>query len=257
MKPSIILLATAAILASGACNAKNGGNAATGNAVESTAVEAVKPPANGDWSTVTVATSAGGFRMGNPDAKVKLIEYGSMTCPHCASFSKAGFEPLADNYVKSGKVSFEFRNYVRDPFDIAASLIARCNGSKSFFPLTEALYKDQQDWVGKIQAAPEAQINGLQNLPPDKQFVEIAKIADLQQWAAMRGVPAAKSGKCLTDQGAVDQLVQMNSDATTQFPKFQGTPTFIINGSMVELGPVTEAQVWSALETKIKEALGG
>jgi protein-disulfide isomerase len=180
-----------------------------------------------------------------------------MTCPHCASFSKAGFEPLTNNYVKSGKVSFEFRNYVRDPFDIAASLIARCNGSKSFFPLTEALYKDQMDWVGKIQAAPEAQINGLQNLPPDKQFVEIAKIADLQQWAAMRGVPTAKSTTCLTDQGAVDQLVQMNSDATNQFPQFQGTPTFIINGKMVELGPVTEAQVWSALEAKIKEALGG
>jgi protein-disulfide isomerase len=195
--------------------------------------------------------------MGNPDAKVKLVEYGSMTCPHCASFSKAGYEPLVNTYVKGGKVSYEFRNYVRDPFDIAASLIARCNGSKSFFPLTEALYKDQLDWVGKIQAAPEAQINGLQNLPPDKQFVEIAKIADLQQWAAMRGVPTAKSAKCLTDQGAVDQLVQMNSDATNQFPQFQGTPTFIINGKQVELGPVTEAQVWSSLETKIKEALGG
>jgi protein-disulfide isomerase len=257
MKPSTILLATAAILASAACNAKNGGNAATGDAAESRAIETVKPPANGDWSTVTVATSAGGFRMGNPDAKVKLVEYGSMTCPHCASFSKAGYEPLVNTYVKGGKVSYEFRNYVRDPFDIAASLIARCNGSKSFFPLTEALYKDQLDWVGKIQAAPEAQINGLQNLPPDKQFVEIAKIADLQQWAAMRGVPTAKSAKCLTDQGAVDQLVQMNSDATNQFPQFQGTPTFIINGKQVELGPVTEAQVWSSLETKIKEALGG
>jgi protein-disulfide isomerase len=257
MKPSHILLATAAILASGACNAKNGGNAATGDAAESKAVEAVKPPANGDWSTVTVASSAGGFLMGNPDAKVKLIEYGSMTCPHCRSFSETGFQPLVQNYVKSGKVSYEFRNYVRDPFDIAASLIARCNGSKSFFPLTEALYKDQPDWIAKIQAAPEAQLNSLQSLPPEKQFVEIAKIADLQQWAAMRGVPTAKSTQCLTDQPKVDQLVQMNSDATSSFPDMPGTPTFIINGKMVDLGPVTEAQVWSALESKIKAALGG
>lgn len=257
MKPSTILLATAAILASGACNAKNGGNAATGNAAESTAVETVKPPANGDWSTVAVATSAGGFRMGNPDAKVKLIEYGSMTCPHCRSFSETGFQPLVQNYVKDGKVSYEFRNYVRDPFDIAASLIARCNGSKSFFPLTEALYKDQPDWIAKIQAAPEAELNGLQNLPPNQQFMEVAKLAGLQQWGAMRGVPTTKSTQCLTDQAKVDQLVQMNSDATTTFPDMPGTPTFIINGKMVELGPVTEAQVWSALETKIKEALGG
>jgi protein-disulfide isomerase len=257
MKPSYILMATAAILASGACNAKNGGNAAAGNATESTSAEAVKPPANGDWSTVTVATTAGGFRMGNPDAKVKLIEYGSMTCPHCRSFSETGFQPLTQNYVKSGKVNYEFRNYVRDPFDIAASLIARCNGSKSFFPLTEALYKEQPDWVGKIQAAPEAQLNGLQNLPPDKQFIEVARLAGLQQWAAMRGVPAAKSTQCLTDQAKVNQLVQMNSDATTSFPDMPGTPTFIINGKMVDLGPVTEAQVWSALEAKIKAALGG
>jgi protein-disulfide isomerase len=257
MKPSHILLATAAILASGACNAKNGDNSASGNAAESKAVETVKPPANGDWSTVTVATSAGGFRMGNPDAKVKLVEYGSMTCPHCRSFSETGYQPLVQNYVKNGKVSYEFRNYVRDPFDIAASLIARCNGSKSFFALTEALYKDQPDWVAKIQAAPEAQLNGIQNLPPDKQFIEVAKLADLQQWGAMRGIPAAKSTQCLSDQPKIDQLVQMNSDATTAFPQFQGTPTFIINGKMVDLGPVTEAQVWSALETKIKGALGG
>ncbi|MGN6155612.1 MAG: thioredoxin domain-containing protein [Sphingomicrobium sp.] len=256
MKPSHVLLATAAILASGACNAKNG-DAASGNVAEATSVEAVKPPANGDWSTVVVATSAGGFRMGNPDAKVNLIEYGSMTCPHCRSFSETGYQPLVQNYVKNGKISYEFRNYVRDPFDIAASLIARCNGSKSFFPLTEALYKDQPDWVAKIQAAPESQLNALQNLPPDKQFIEISKIADLQSWAAMRGVPTAKSTQCLSDQGKVDQLVQMNSDATNQFPQFQGTPTFIINGKMVELGPVTEAQVWSALEAKIKAALGG
>lgn len=257
MKPSTILLATVAILASGACNAKNGGDAAAGNAAESTAIETVKPPADGDWSTVTVATSAGGFRMGNPDAKVKLIEFGSMTCPHCASFSKAGFEPLTNNYVKSGKVSFEFRNYVRDPFDITASLIARCNGSKSFFPLTEALYRDQEEWIAKIQAAPEQQLNGLQNLPPNQQFIEVAKLADLQQWAAMRGVPTAKSTQCLSDQSKVDQLVQMNSDATSSFPDMPGTPTFIINGKMVDLGPVTEAQVWSALESKIKAALGG
>jgi protein-disulfide isomerase len=257
MKPSHILMATAAILASGACNAKNSGSATSGNAAESTAIETVKPPANGDWSSAVVATSAGGFRMGNPDAKVKLIEYGSMTCPHCRSFSETGFQPLVQNYVKSGKVSYEFRNYVRDPFDIAASLIARCNGSKSFFPLTEGLYKDQPDWVAKIQAAPEAQLNGLQNLPPNKQFVEIAKVADLQQWGAMRGVPTAKSTQCLTDQAKIDQLVQMNSDATTTFPDMPGTPTFIINGKMVELGPVTEAQVWSALEAKIKAALGG
>ena len=58
----------------------------------------------------------------------------------------------------------------------------------------------------------------------------MAKLAGLQEWAAERGLPVAKSSQCLTDQNAVNQLVQMTSDATTQYPDFPGTPTFVING---------------------------
>ena len=256
MKRSYFLLAAAAILASSGCNAKNGSDSGA-SAADTEETVAVKPPANGDWTTVVTPTAAGGYRMGDPNAKVKLVEYGSMTCPHCAAFDQAAFEPLTQKYVKGGKISYEFRNYVRDPFDIAASLIARCNDPKSFFPLTDGLYKDQKTWVGKLQAAPQDQIAGLQNLGPDKQFVEIARLADLQKWAAMRGVPTAKSTACLTNQASVDKLVQMNSDTTSQYPDFQGTPTFVLNGKMVDLGPVTEAQVWPALESKLQAALGG
>jgi protein-disulfide isomerase len=255
MKPSYFLLAAAAILASSGCNAKNG-DAADG-AATSTPTVAVKPPTNGDWTSVVTPTTAGGFMMGNPNAKVKLVEYGSMTCPHCAAFDQQAFDPLTNNYVKPGKISYEFRNYVRDPFDISASLVARCNGAKTFFPLTNALYKEQMSWVGNLQKAPQAQVEAIQNMGPDKQFLEIAKLADLQKFAAMRGVPTAKSTACLTDQAAVDKLVQMNSDTTTQYPDFQGTPTFILNGKMVELGPVTQEQVWPALEAKLRQAIGG
>jgi protein-disulfide isomerase len=253
IKPSYIL-AVAAALASTGCNAEKANDAATS---DSASTEAVSPPADGDWTTVVVQTNAGGFRMGSPDAAVKLIEFASMTCPHCRSFDESGVGPLTDNYVKSGKVSYEFRNDVRDPFDIAASLIARCNGSKSFFPLTRALFKDQMAWIENVQEAPASQLEAVQNMGPEQQFLEIAKLADLQKWAAMRGVPTAKSNQCLTDQDEVNRLVQMNSDTTAAYPDFPGTPTFIINGKMVDLGPVTEAQVWPALESKIKAALGG
>ena len=249
MKPSHLLLATAAILASGACNAEKGGDSSA--ASSSTPVEAVQPPANGDWSEVVTETSAGGYLMGNPDAKVKLVEYGSLTCPHCREFDEKGVPKLVEQYVKPGKVSYEFRNYVRDPFDIAVSLVARCNGSKSFFPLTNALYKDQPDWIAKLQGVPQAQIEQMTNMGPEQQFLEIAKAAGIQQWAAMRGVPTAKSTQCLTNQEEVNQLVQMNSDATTTFPDMPGTPTFVINGKLVE-----QAAAWETLEPKIKEALG-
>lgn len=248
MKRSYFLLAAAALLTSGACNAEKGRDSAAGNVASE---EAVRPPANGDWSTVVAQTAQGGFRMGNPDAKVKLVEFGSMTCPHCAEFDEAGVEPLIDKYVKNGQVSFEFRNFVRDPFDIAASLIARCNGSKSFFPLTSALFEDQRTWIEKLQTLPQSELEGLTNLGPDKQFLEIAKAAGLQQWAAMRGVPTAKSSQCLADQNSVNQLVQMNSDATTEYPNFAGTPSFTINGELVE-----RTASWQALEPKIQEALG-
>ena len=248
MKRSYLLLATSAVLASAACNAQKASDSAAGS---STPIEAVKPPANGDWSTVVTQTSAGGFLMGNPDAKVKLVEFGSMTCPHCAHFEETGVPSLVEKYVKSGQVSFEFRNFVRDPFDIAVSLISRCNGSKSFFPLTTALYKAQRDWLGSFQNVPENQIQAITSMGPDKQFLEIAKVAGLQQWAAMRGVPTAKSAQCLTNQAEVNQLVQMNSDTTTQFPDMQGTPTFVINGKMVE-----NAASWELLEPKLREALG-
>lgn len=246
MKPSHLLLATAAILASAACNAEKGGESSGGS---STPIEAVKPPADGDWSTVVTQTSAGGFLMGNPDAKVKLVELGSLTCHVCADFDKS-VPQLVEKYVKTGQVGYEFRNYVRDPFDIAVSLIARCNGSASFFPLTHALFKDQTDWVGRLQTVPQEQIEALTNLGPERQFLEIAKAAGMQQWAAMRGVPTAKSTQCLTNQEAVNQLVQMNSDATSEYPEMRGTPTFLINGKMVE---VTN---WQLLEPKIQEALG-
>ncbi len=178
---------------------------------------------------------------------MKLVEYGSMTCPHCREFDEEGVQPLIDKYVKTGQVSYEFRNYVRDPYDLAAALIARCNGAKSFFPLTRAMFKDQQDWIGKLQTVPPEQQQALGGLGPDKQFLEIAKLAGFQQWAAMRGVPTAKSTTCLTNEAAVNRLVQMTSDATTQFPNFAGTPTFIINGELVE-----KTANWEALEPKLQ-----
>ena len=214
MKPTTFLACALALVAVAGCNSKQG-DAATNAPAQ---VKAVPPPKGGDWSTVVAATPAGGFMMGNPNAAVKLIEYGSLTCPHCREFDEKGVPPLIANYVKSGRVSWEFRNYVRDAFDLAASLVARCNGEKTFFPLSRALYNDQMTWVAKIQAVPPAQIEQLQNLPANQQFVELAKVAGFQDWAAARGVPVAKTNQCLANENSVNQLVQMTSDATSQFP---------------------------------------
>ena len=246
MKISHLILASAALLAT-ACNAEKGTtNTAEGPEVTAAAVPA---PNNGDWTTVVSRTPEGGFVMGNPNAKVKLVEFGSLTCPHCAAFEAEGGKALVDNYVKKGLVSWEFRNFVRDPFDMTATLLARCGGEASFFGLTRNLFADQKDWIGKIQAADPAKVQALQTLPPAQQFSTIADLGGLKQYASMRGVPRAKGEQCLANQDEVTKLVQMNTDAVTNY-NVPGTPTFLINGKVVE-----STATWDLLEPKIKEAL--
>jgi len=251
MKSTYLTLALLALLPLAACN-KAKEAAPTDSSSE--VYKPVPPPADGDWSSIVIATPAGGFMMGNPTAKVHLIEYGALTCPHCQRFDEAGVGPLIEKYVKTGKVSYEFRTFLLGALDLAPSLIARCNGPKSFFPLMRALYKDQAEWVGKVRAAPKEQLDSFANLQPNELGPAVAKLTGLPQWAAMRGVPEAKSAQCLADTKEVDRLVKLTQDATTQYPDFPGTPAFVINGKMVNLG-VPEAQVWPALEAKLKEAL--
>jgi protein-disulfide isomerase len=248
MKNLLLLLAAGALLVAGGCTKKV--NDAPAAATNSAPTVAVAPPASGDWTEAVAPTAAGGFVMGNPEAKVKLVEYGSLTCPHCAAFDKEGVPTLLANYVKNGKVSWEFRNFVRDPYDLAASLVARCNGAKSVFGLTRAIYAAQPEWVAKLQAVPPAESEATSKLPPAQQFPALAKLAGFPQFAAMRGVPVAKTEACLADTKEIDRLVQMNSDAVSQY-NVPGTPTFLINNTVVP-----DTATWELLEPKIKAALG-
>ena len=245
MRISILFLASAALLAT-ACNAEKGATNSSGPEVTAAAVPA---PNNGDWTTVVAKTPEGGFVMGNPHAKVKLVEFGSLTCPHCAEFEEQGGKALVDNYVKKGLVSWEFRNFVRDPFDMTATLLARCGGEASFFGLTRNLFADQRDWVGKIQTADQAKMQALQSMPPAQQFSTIADLGGLKQYASMRGVPRAKGEQCLANEAEINKLVQMNSDAVSTY-SIPGTPTFLINGTVVD-----KTATWELLEPRIKEAL--
>ena len=245
MKISALFLASAALLAT-ACNAEKGASNTTGPEVTAAPVPA---PNNGDWSTIVAKTPEGGFLMGNPNAKVKLVEFGSMTCPHCAEFEEQGGKALIDNYVKKGLVSWEFRNFVRDPLDMTATLLARCGGEANFFGMTRTLFHDQKNWFSKVQGADQAQLQALQSMPPAQQFSTMANLAGLKTFAAQRGVPRAKADQCLGNQAEIDQLVQMNSDAVSGF-SIPGTPAFLINGSLVE-----QTSSWETLEPKIKEAL--
>ena len=78
---------------------------------------AATAPGGRDWANVVTRTAETGYRMGNPVAPVQLVEFGSRTCPHCAAFAASGMQPLVDKYVRTGKVSYEFRDWLRDGGD--------------------------------------------------------------------------------------------------------------------------------------------
>jgi protein-disulfide isomerase len=187
--------------------------------------------------------------MGNPAAPVHLVEYGSLTCPHCKAFNDEGTPRLIADYVKPGKVSYEFRNYVRDPYDIAAALIARCDGPKDFFQLTDALYRDQPNWIAKVEALPSKLDDQLDGLPEAQQFLARARAVGLQQWGAAHGVPPDRGTHCLTDTAEVDRLVQMNQDASDKYD-IPGTPTFLVNGKVAQ-----DATTWDTLKPALDAAL--
>ncbi len=241
----MLLTATAALALAGCGD--GAANVATTNAA--TPAVSLAPGAK-DWTQTVVETPQGGFRMGNPDARVKLVEFGSMTCHVCRDFSKDASAPLENSYIKSGDVSFEFRNFVRDPYDIVVSLLARCGGPQPFFKLTEQLYTEQDAFVKRAQTMTPAQIKTMDALPVPQQFAQLAQIMELDRFVGMRGVPQAKAQACLTDQAATDRLVEATQAAGKQY-KIDGTPTFLINDK-----PVENTVQWSALEPKIKAALG-
>jgi protein-disulfide isomerase len=252
MKAKIFLTGAAAALALAGCH-KNGNNGApTAAANEKVTITQANPPPGGTWADVVNQTSAGGYMMGNPNAKVKLIEIGSLSCPHCKLFEDEGVPTLVEKYVKPGKVSWEFRPYlIHGPIDMAADLIVRCNGPKTFFPLAQALYKDQSVWVGKVETAPQDKVQQIQNLPTNQIFVAMANLLGLQDWAAARGVPQAKSNQCLSDQKMIDQEVQYSSNVNSEYPDFFGTPSFIINGKMLP----KEVASWDKLQPELDAAL--
>ena len=192
--------------------------------------------------------------MGNPAAKVKLIEYGSLTCPHCRHFDAEGVPPLIANYVRSGKVSWEFRSFLLNGYDIPATLTASCNGPATFFPMLRALYATQPDWVAKMQAIPADRLEAIRKMTPPQQFTAIGQAAGFRAFAAAHGIPAAKVGQCLGNGAAAEKLAKGTSDASEKL-HVNGTPTFMVNG--VTLDYSGASSVWSAVQARLDAALRG
>lgn len=239
----LILLTLPLALGLAACGKKD--ETAAGPVTSATPIAKIAAPSGKSWTEVVATTPDGGYVMGNPNAPLKLIEYGSLTCPHCAVFATEGLPKLRDNYVADGRVSIEFRNFVRDKFDTTMAMLTRCGPPESFFALTEQVFANQKDIFKGLDAlASDPTIN---TLPEDKLFPVLATKAGLIDFFAARGVAKDQAMACLAKTQTATDLATGVQKATEQF-NIQGTPTFILNGKNVEVA------TWEELEPILQKA---
>ena len=240
---------TLGVLALGACKKEGASGSPAATAAQEIKITQANPPAGGTWLDV-VNTTQDGYVRGNPNAKVRLTEIASLGCPVCKRFADEGVPPLKE-LVKSGQVSWEIRPYlIHGPIDLAANLIARCNGPQGFFPIAEAMYADQMTWMGKIEKLPQAELERLQALPAQQVVQQMAQISGLQTLAAQHGLPSGKSNQCLADQKAMEREVAATTAVNDQYPEFSGTPSFVLNGKLLP-----QTANWAALKPQLEAAL--
>ncbi|MFZ3483114.1 DsbA family protein [Sphingomonas sp. 3-13AW] len=226
------------------CGGGDGNSGNSGAAAEK--VAAVAAPAGTSWVETVSITPEGGYRMGNPDAVIKLVEYGSRTCPTCGQFGRDSVPALADNYVASGKVSFEFRDFaVHGAPDLAAALLGRCGGTGPFFPILDQMYANQNAMLEKLQSTPEAFNAQVQQAAPAQAISMWAQQLGLIDFVKQRGIPEAKARQCLADQKGLEALVKITEDAAD---KVTGTPSFFLNGTKVD------AVNWTQVEAALRDA---
>ena len=207
---------------------------------------------NGDWSQTVQETPEGGFRMGNPDAPVKLVEYGSMTCGHCAEFAETATETLTNTYVKSGQVSWEFRPYLIFPTDPGITMLLKCQGPVPFFHLADQLYATQGEWAARMQAMSEAERQQLEALAPAQRAAAYVRATQVDQFFRQRGMPESKINSCLADAGALQKIAETSALGNKE--GVTGTPTFFINGRLANL---QTSAYWRELEPQLRAAIGG
>ena len=167
---------------------------------------AQEPAATVDVTELMKPGALPDMALGDPNAKVKIVEYMSMTCSHCSDFHIKTFDEIKTKYIDTGKVYFVIREFPLDPLAAAAFMLARNAPGGKYFEVVSNLFKTQSEW-----AFVEDPLAGLRNV--SKQF----------------GYSPATFEATLTDQKLLDDLNATRKRGGDEFG-ITGTPTFFING---------------------------
>ena len=151
----------------------------------------------------------GEMAQGDEKAPVTIIEYASMTCPHCAAFHASTYPELKKRYIDTGKVRFIFREFPLDQLALAAFLLARCAGPDKYFPMIDTLFQQQKEWVIQKPLGP---------------LMAIAKQAGMSETAF---------NECLQNQKLIDGIEDVRQRGIKL--KVESTPSFFINGKQMRV----------------------
>lgn len=241
-RPFKLVLAGTAALALAAC----GSEVDDAAPVSGEPIAAIPAPDGTEWRDVVAVTEADGYLVGNPDAPIKLIEYGSLTCGACANFAATGVPSLKEKYVNSGVVSFELRNQIHNGIDLVMARMVRCGAPEAFHPLADQVWANLGEILQQAQANPQA-LDAAMALPEDQRFVAVAENTGLLEFFAARGLSADQARTCLADAASVQAIAERSTQQSQELD-VTGTPTFFINGRK------TDVNNWAALEPLLQQA---
>lgn len=193
----------------------------------------IAAPAGKAWSDVIAKTPDGGYLMGNPDAPIKFIEYGSLSCPTCAKFAQDGYDELVSQFVGSGRVSFEFRSFAIHPQDIPLTVLAQCGSTEAFFPLSHQIYTNFDAMNAPLaDPATQPKLDAAQKVAPPQRFVALADALGYTEFFAQRGIAVDQGKACLAN-AANAQAVADNAQKYSE-AGITGTPSLLVNGTKLD-----------------------
>ncbi len=199
--------------------------AETAPAATTPAVEAPQPVATVDTAKLLEAGALPEKVLGKADAPVTIIEYASMTCPHCAAFHRSTLPEIETKYIDTGKARLIMREFPFDPRAEAGFMLARC-ADDNYFPMIDVLFQQQDSWAG-VENARDA-------------LLQISKLAGFSQ---------QKFEECLTNQKLLDDIRSVRKRGMEEF-KVDSTPTFFINGKQYK-GALSVAEMSAVIDSML------
>ncbi len=197
-----------------------------------------------NWNNQVVLTN-GGHLIGNPQAKVALIEWVSYTCPHCAHFAVDGDGALAIAYVGPGKMSREIRHIIRDPIDLTAAMLTNCGAVSKFAQNHAAFMHGQAKWIAPLGSASTVQRQRWTTGNFAARRRAIASDFGFYDIMERRGYRRTDVDRCLADDAKAKSLADMSEADSVKYG-VNSTPSFAINGIVL-----AGTHDWSMLEPQL------